>query len=139
MSSLGAFQAVLAQAALGVATEDTSGDNAELVVTAPAPGAGKCLRLQAIVAHYDDGSEHEVDIEYTDRDGNTVNLTYHTGVLGQGANRGPYPGSRFEGLITQENTAIVITAPAGGAGVTSHIELTWDVMSEWAVAEALEE
>ena len=140
MASNAAALRLIAQRECHRAKEQTSGDNAEQTVTIPAPGEGKALVLEGLGSHYSDGSHHAVEIAYTDRDGSSVTLTDHTGVHGEGGKSTPFPPNRFRGIVTQENTAITVTAEAAGSvGETSHIELIWSVVEEWVLAEILEQ
>lgn len=125
---------LVAQREMHRAKEATSESGSEQTLTIPAPGEGHALVLEGVGGHYSDGSHHEIEIVYTDRDGNSVTLTDHTGVHGTGRVRQPFLPNRFSGIVTKENTAITVTAPAQ-AGETSHVELLWSIVDEWVLED----
>ena len=107
--------AVLRDAHARQATTADSGAASALTLTVAAPGAGKRLHLTSLIAAFSDAGSNELTITLTQGGTRTIKVNTGSQLVMTGLD-----------LVGDENTAITIDAPAGAAGVTSHVAAeTW--------------
>lgn len=101
----------LRQAGNRIASVGDSAAATAQTVTIAAPGAGARLHLTALIVSFSDSGNNELTVGIT-QGGTAKTLKINTGsqLLLTGLD-----------LAADENTAITVDAPAGAAGVTSHI------------------
>lgn len=109
----------LRQAGNRIATVGDSGAAAAQTITVAAPGAGSRLHLTSLLSSYSDASSNPLTLTLTQGGtAKTLKVNTQAQLLLTGLD-----------LAADENTAITVDAPAGAAGVTSHI-----VVESWVEA-----